>query len=205
VEVAESRKTLRLAAQGLTAGGSVLFFVIGARAARTGRVGGIERSMFAAVNAMSSSAWVPVWTVMQLGSLGGSLGVAAVVAGLGRRRLAGRLAVASTTTWAAAKIVKQFVRRGRPSDTLEQVRVLGREAAGLGYPSGHAAVVSTMAVLVVPALPRALRPVVPAVALTVGAARVYVGAHLPLDVAGGIAFGTAIGLGAEMLGALGSL
>src|SRR5947199_381108 len=79
----------------------------------------------------------------QLGSLAGSLGVAAVIAASGRRQLAARIAVASATTWAAAKIVKQFVRRGRPGDTLEQVRVLGRDAAGLGYPSGHAAVALT--------------------------------------------------------------
>lgn len=174
-------------------------FVAGARSARTARVGGTERRAFAAVNTLSPSVFVPVWTVMQLGSLGGALGTSAVVGASGHRNLAIRIAAASTTTWVMAKIVKQFVRRGRPSDTLAAVRVLGRGPSGLGYPSGHAAVASTLAVLVVPAMPRTLRPAVPAVALTVGVARVYVGAHLPLDVAGGMAFGTAIGLAADML------
>lgn len=202
LEVPESRHGVMPVAKALAAGGALCLFVAGARSARSGRVRAIERSAFAAMNGLTSSARVPVWTVMQLGSLGGALGVAAVAAGSGHRHLAGRLGVAGTTTWAAAKLVKRFVRRGRPGDLLEQVRILGRDPSGLGYPSGHAAVASALAVVVFPVLPHELRPLVPVIALAVGAARVYVGAHLPLDVAGGIAFGAAIGLGADVLSAL---
>jgi undecaprenyl-diphosphatase len=200
--VSQPRNGLALIAEALAAGGALTMFVVGARSAGTGRVGAMERRAFTAVNALTSSASVPVWTVMQVGSLGGALGVAGIAAATGHRELGVRLAVAGTTTWAAAKVVKQFVRRGRPSDTLDGVRVLGRDASGLGYPSGHAAVASTLAVLVIPALPPVVRPWIPVVALTVGVARIYVGAHLPLDVAGGLAFGAAIGLAADMLMAL---
>lgn len=204
MDIPGSRHGLTLIAEGAAASGAMFLFIAGARAARTGRVGEAERNAFAAVNAISSSAWVPVWAVMQLGSLGGAFGVAAAAGVTGHRQLARRLALAGATTWAAAKVVKQFVGRGRPHEALGNVRVLGRAASGLGYPSGHAAVASALGVLLFTALPPPARPWVPAVALGVGTARVYVGAHLPLDVAGGVAFGTAIGLGADVVFALAS-
>jgi membrane-associated phospholipid phosphatase len=45
-----------------------------------------------------------------------------------------------------------------------------------------------------------LRPVAWSTAATVGAARVYVGAHLPLDVVGGAALGVAAGSAARGVG-----
>ena len=204
MDIPQSRQGLTLLAEGAAASGAMFLFVAGARAARTGRVSEAERNAFAAVNALSSSGWVPVWAVMQLGSLGGAFGVAAAAGVAGNKQLARRLAIAGATTWTTAKAVKQFVRRGRPQETVGDVRVLGRAASGLGYPSGHAAVASTLGVLLCTALPPSARPWVPAVALGVGVARVYAGAHLPLDVAGGIALGTAIGLGADVLFTLAS-
>jgi membrane-associated phospholipid phosphatase len=53
-------------------------------------------------------------------------------------------------------------------------------------------VAATLGAVVAPALPGRWRPVGWAAALAVGPARVFVGAHLPLDVAGGIAFGLGV-------------
>jgi undecaprenyl-diphosphatase len=173
--------------------GAALAFVGGASVARSGRVSAIEQRVFRAVNGLPSSLHVPVWTVMQLGSLAGALTVAAA-AGLVDRSLGLRLAASGATTWAAAKVLKRFVRRGRPHATVEEARVLGRAQSGLGYPSGHAAVAATLAVVVLPHIDPACRPPVVAAALLVGPARLYVGAHLPLDVLGGVAFGVAVGI-----------
>jgi glycosyltransferase 2 family protein len=171
------------------AGAAAAIVVIGARAARDGTLRGIESRVFTTINGLDRRAFVPVWGVMQLGSLGGAVTAGAAVAATGRTTLGRRLAVVGALTWIGSKAVKPFVGRGRPSMEVDVARVLGSEQAGLGYPSGHAGVAVAMAAAAAPHVPRVLRPAMWAVALGVGATRVYVGAHLPLDVAGGIALG----------------
>jgi membrane-associated phospholipid phosphatase len=167
-------------------------FTGGAVLARRPDVSDAERQVFAAVNGLPVPLHVPVWAVMQLGSLGGVVAAAGVLARAGHPRVATRAAAWGTGTWLSAKAVKRLVRRARPAGALGAARVLGREQGGLGYPSGHAAVAATLGAVVAPALPGRWRPVGWAAALAVGPARVFVGAHLPLDVAGGIAFGLGV-------------
>jgi undecaprenyl-diphosphatase len=64
---------------------------------------------------------------------------------------------------------------------------------GRGYVSGHAAVVTLLVTLTWPYLSRNGRIVAVALAVAVCLARVYVGAHLPLDIVGGAALGLAVG------------
>jgi len=89
-------------------------------------------------------------------------------------------------------VVKRGVGRGRPSAHIERVVVRGRPERGLGFPSGHSAVAVTLAGVAAAEAPAWLRPVLWGVAGTVAAARLYVGAHLPLDVVGGAALGLAV-------------
>ena len=170
-----------VAAVGVVAGG--------ARAARRGRWLAVENRAFDAVNGLDPRGHRPAWVAMQLGSLGGALVTGGLVALGGRARLGRRLGVVGTLAWLGSKAVKPFVGRGRPATELARARVLGREQAGLGYPSGHAAVAVAMASAVAPQLAPRLRPVVWLGALGVGATRMYVGAHLPLDIVGGVALG----------------
>jgi glycosyltransferase 2 family protein len=174
-------------------------FALGAQEARRHPVTPLELRCFHAVNGLPAGGFRPVWAVMQVGSLGGVVAVAAGSA-VARRQTLGRcLAACGTVTWLAAKVAKQPVRRGRPTGTVELARVLGNEQAGLGYPSGHAAVVAALYCVAEPHLPPRWRGPAMATALGVGAARVYVGAHLPLDVVGGFALGSALGAGSHLL------
>jgi membrane-associated phospholipid phosphatase len=152
-----------------------------------------EQRWFAWLNQLPVTWFPPVWLVMQLGSLGGVVTASAAAAAAGEPRVARRAAVAGTTTWLAANVVKQLARRGRPASVLDVTRVLGREQSGLGYPSGHAAVTTAMAVAVAPVAPRQWRGAIVAAPVVVSLARGYVGAHLPLDLAGGVALGVAAG------------
>ena len=96
--------------------------------------------------------------------------------------------------WAAAKLIKEVVDRGRPAALLDNVS-FGFEgpADGLGFPSGHAVVALTLAVVFSPYVPRWLRWTIYAFAVVVGFSRIYMGAHMPLDIVGGAAFGVIIG------------
>jgi undecaprenyl-diphosphatase len=126
---------------------------------------------------------------MRLGSLAGSLVVVVVTfAVTGQRRLSLAALVASQTSWWSAKVVKGVVTRGRPGALLAHVN-LRDNATGVGYVSGHAAVAFALAAVLAPSLPRAWPPVAFALASIVAVARLYSGAHLPLDAVGGAGLG----------------
>lgn len=153
------------------------------------RIGRRELRAFRLVNDLPDSLFRPAWTVMQFGALGAAPATAAVAWAAGDRRLATRLATGGTAAWALAKVVKRLVRRGRPNVLLPGVHCRGSEASGLGFLSGHAAVSVALAAAAVPHLRPGGRRAALAVAPLVGLSRIYVGAHLPLDIVGGAALG----------------
>jgi undecaprenyl-diphosphatase len=96
-------------------------------------------------------------------------------------------------TYVLAKVVKRMVVRGRPSTLIDDVHIHGAPSYGLGFVSGHAAVVATLVTIAWPWLNRPARIIVVALTALVCLGRVYVGAHLPLDVVGGVGLGVAVG------------
>ena len=138
-----------------------------------------------------------LYPVMQAGTLGGPIAVAAAIA-LFRRDwlLSGATIVAGLVAWFGAKGVKRVVERDRPLTYLPEVVIREGDGTGLGYVSGHSAVAASAAIMAMAALPRRWRPLLAVVALLVGVARIVHGVHLPADVVGGWSFGVLIGLGA---------
>jgi undecaprenyl-diphosphatase len=137
----------------------------------------------------------PMWAVMQVGSVWGGLVVA--VGGMaflhGRRGIPAG-AVTVLAAWAMARLLKEWVERGRPADYLGDVDSRWESLPhGLGYPSGHAAVAFAVATLLAGSLARPWARVAYALAAVVAIARLVFGAHLPLDVVGGAAVGIAVG------------
>ena len=161
-------------------------------AVRRDSVGRRETRVFRAVNDLPDSLFGPAWVVMQLGTLAAAPAAAGVALAVGDRRLARRLLVGGTAGWALSKVVKRGVGRPRPAALLPDARRRGQDAAGLGYLSGHAAVAAALATAVLPRLAGARKVMVLALVPVVGLCRIYVGAHLPLDVLGGAAMGLAI-------------
>ena len=164
---------------------------IGAREARRGELRAAEARWFSGLNGISERWLAPAWLVMQAGSLGGALGIGVVTAASGHPALGRRLALVGSLAWTGSKLVKPVAQRGRPASVVEAARVLGRAQTGLGYPSGHAAVAVAMASAAGSQVPRGWQVPTWSAAGVVAAARIYVGAHLPLDVAGGAALGVA--------------
>jgi len=164
----------------------------GARA-RSHEVGSSEERVFRLFNDAPDGAHVPVWTVMQSGSLGAVFVVSGELYRRGSSRSAATSLVAGVIVWGGVKLVKPLVGRGRPERHLDDVSVRGPAQTGLGYPSGHGAVSLTLAIIATGDRHPAVRAVAVAVAAATGGARMYVGAHLPLDVIGGFAIGALCG------------
>lgn len=157
------------------------------------RISTAETDVFRVINDHTVLPFTVVWVIMQLGNFI-AVPVAALVAALLRRfRLALAILAGGLATYYLAKLVKSLVVRGRPSSLLHDVVIRGAAALGRGYVSGHAAVVTLLTTLAWAYLPTRWRWVPVALAVFVCLARMYVGAHLPLDVIGGAALGLAVG------------
>jgi membrane-associated phospholipid phosphatase len=187
-----------LAAPGVQLGAGLAALLATAGTVRHDRVGPREVRAFRAVNGLPDAVYLPAWAVMQLGSFGAIPASAAAAWLAGDSELAARLLIGGTGTWALAKAVKRIVRRPRPVTLLPGVRRRGRDASGLGYLSGHAGVAVALGAAALPRLgPRGRALTLSAIPL-VGLTRAYVGAHLPLDIAGGAALGLAVNAAAGL-------
>jgi uncharacterized membrane protein YbhN (UPF0104 family)/membrane-associated phospholipid phosphatase len=182
--------------------GDVLRVVLGAlillatmTAIHQHRIGVREANLFRLINDLALPGWTrwPVWGVMQLGVIGAVPLVALLALATRRIRLAAYAALAGGTIYLVAKLVKEFVQRGRPQTLLDNVYIFDVPDRGLGYVSGHSAVAVALATVASPFLGRRARRVAWVLAALVCVARIYVGSHLPFDVLGGAALGWAAG------------
>jgi undecaprenyl-diphosphatase len=154
----------------------------------------LEASIFRAINDLPQGLHTVVWPFMQYGTFI-TIPTLAVIALLFRRfRLALAIALAGVGVYLVALVVKAVVDRGRPAALLtavEERELFGADS--LGYPSGHAAVAAALTVVVAAHL--SVRWLIAALALgaVVLFGRMYVGAHLPLDIIGGAALGAIAG------------
>ena len=190
----------RRAVDGLLVAGGMAVLVLAALPVDPLRVGGLERTVFRALNGGPQVPFVVAWPVMQFGMIA-AVPLSAVLALLTHRpRLASALALSGALAYGGGKVVKRIVERGRPARLLEDVTIQGAASHGLGFVSGHAAVAFALATVATSALDRrALQVLALVVATLVALARVHVGAHLPLDVVGGAGLGVAAGGLARLL------
>ena len=160
--------------------------------AADGRVGPLERALFHAVNGLPDWLYRPMVLFQYLGVLAMPLVVALGALALRRWRLAAALVLVVPFKLATERLVKWLVQRERPGTTVPDAVLRGVHSAGLSFVSGHAIITFAIAGLLALVLPRRWAVVAFVLATLNAVARVYLGAHNPLDVLGGAAVGLAI-------------
>ena len=134
-----------------------------------------------------------MWVFQIFGSL--AFVAVAAVAALALRRFRLGIALAAAIPLKLAFewwVVKAMVEREWPIFTVADAVIRDVNTSPLGFPSGHAVFAFTLAGLLAPYLRRRGTMVVYLLAVANSVARVYLGAHNPLDVVAGAVLGVAI-------------
>jgi membrane-associated phospholipid phosphatase len=168
--------------------------VLSSLAARDGTVSTPERSVFEAINGLPDWLERPMWAFQLLGVLVAPVVIAAVLLVLRRWRPAlALLLLVPLKLVAERQVLKKLVERQRPGQNEPDPVLRDVPSAGLSFPSGHAIVAAATLVILWPYLGRTGRVIATLLALGVGVARIYLGAHNPLDVVAGVGLGLIIG------------
>ena len=178
---------------------SLAVFAVCAVLAADGRVGAAERAVFHAVNGLPGWLYRPMLLAQYLGVLAMPLVVAVGALAFRRWRLAAALVLVVPLKLGLERLVKQLVERERPGTTVPDAILRGVHPGGLSFVSGHAIVTFAIAGLLALVLPRRWAAVAFVLATCNAVARVYLGAHNPLDVVGGAAVGLAIAAVLDLL------
>lgn len=170
----------------LVSGGLLFVLSIEVRGHRVTR---LERDVFQLINNLPNAVEPFLATVMLFGSYVAVFAAALGAVLLRRRRLALEFLVAGNIAYYSAIAVKLIVARQRPGELLRDIKIGEILGGTLGYPSGHMAVATALGFTVARAVPKRFRRYAWSALFVVGFARIYVGAHLPVDVVGGFLVG----------------
>ena len=159
-----------------------------------------EVAVFQAINGLPDGLRPYLWVLNRYGTAV-TIPVVTAVALLFRKwLLALSLAISGVAVYVLAKVIKEYVGRGRPSAFVEGVverEMFSRDS--LGFPSGHAAVAWAITIIVLAYVGRPWQIVAIVLAIVVPIVRMYVAAHLPLDLIGGAALGVTVASAVNLL------
>ena len=168
--------------------------VLASLGAWSGTVSAPERWVFETINGLPDWLERPMWAVQLLGVLVTPVLIAAVLLVMRRWRPAlALLLLVPLKLVAERQLLKKLVERDRPGQTESNPILRDVPPAGLSFPSGHAIVAAATLVILWPYLGRTGRVIATVLAVGVGVARIYLGAHNPLDVVAGAGLGLILG------------
>ena len=167
---------------------------------RDGDVSDIERTAFDAVNGLPNVLRTPMWVFQIFGSLAFVALAALAALAIRRYRLGIALGLAIPLKFAIEWwLVKALIERERPFLSVPDAVIREINSSPLGFPSGHAIFAFVLAGLLAPYVGRRGMAIVYSLAALNGLARIYLGAHNPLDVIAGAFLGLAIAAGLNLL------
>lgn len=169
--------------------------VVVSRMVSDGAVSGPEEAVFRAFNDLPGALYPLMYGLQLVGVIAIGPLVAVVAYLAGERRLALAAVIVTVAKLIGERLVKEVVERQRPFTSIgSSIHLRGDVPPdGLSYASGHVILTVALGLVLSPYLSRRWRWVVWGLVLGNAVARVYVGAHNPLDVVGGACIGAIIG------------
>lgn len=168
---------------------AVLLFVVAVVFSRGNDMTEWEVSIFLAIYNLSDTLWTPFFFITQTGSIH-MLGILLLVFLIKKKyHLVLRLLLTATLAYQLSGFAKDIWGRLRPNEILPGIYNLDYVVRGPGFPSGHTALATAMALVVGFYLPRKYQWIIPIWIIGVGLSRIFLGIHAPLDIVGGFAIG----------------
>jgi membrane-associated phospholipid phosphatase len=132
-----------------------------------------------------------MWLATQLGNLVTALTLAGIALLTRNWHLATEIVLGGITVWLIVESIKAVAARTRPYGVFAETRVIGPQPLGSSFPSGHTSQAFFLASLLAHhfQLSTGLAFLLYGLATLVGFTRMYVGAHYPRDVLGGLIVG----------------
>lgn len=164
-------------------------FIISVIASRDKEIANWEIVIFNFVYTLPSYLYLPFFLVTQTGSIF-MLGFLSVMYVLKQRyHVVIRLLMSGTLAYTLSGVAKDLWGRVRPTEYLVDIVNLDYVVRGMGFPSGHVALATALALTVGHYLPRKYHWAVGVWIIGVGLSRMYLGIHFPVDIIGGFAIG----------------
>ncbi len=165
-----------------------------AMAIASGGAGPLEQNTFRTVNSLSQHLLILFGIASIFGTIGFAVIVSFVVMVRKHYATALKILLASLASYYTAYALKLLDIRARPYVFLQNVQVREANSIGTyGFPSGHAAVATVLAMMAYIYLPKRWHKLITGLVIMVCLSRLYLGVHLPMDLVGGFAIGLFFG------------
>lgn len=167
---------------------AVIVLVLSILATREGVMKGWETALFEFIY-YNPPFLLPIFLIItQLGSIYILMVLLIFYVAKQRYHIVLRMLMTGTLAYLLAGFVKEIWGRPRPDELLQGVVNLDN-VIGSGFPSGHVALATALALTVGHYLPKKYNWLVPVWIVAVAYSRIYLGVHAPLDIIGGFAVG----------------
>lgn len=170
-------------------GAALLLFIAAAVLARGGQMASWELSVFNFIYGLPIALTPFFFLITQLGNITVFFILAGVYFIQRQYRIVVRLFLSGLLAYLLAGVAKDLLGRPRPAELIIDVISRDLYTRGPGFPSGHAALGTAVALTLGYHLPKKYQWLVPVVVVLLCVSRIFLGVHAPLDVVGGFAIG----------------